>query len=73
MTEAAVVGAPSETLGQEVVAVLVARAPIDTTEITHYCRRELAGYKVPGRFVFVDGLPRNANGKVVKAELLRML
>ena len=73
VAEAAVVGVPSATLGQEVVAVLVVRRPIDATEITRYCRRELAGFKVPGRFVFMDALPRNANGKVVKHELIRAL
>jgi acyl-CoA synthetase (AMP-forming)/AMP-acid ligase II len=71
--EAAVVGAPSPTLGQEVVAVLVTRVPVDPIEITRHCRRELAGFKVPGRIVFVGSLPRNPNGKVLKHELVRMV
>jgi acyl-coenzyme A synthetase/AMP-(fatty) acid ligase len=34
-----------------------------------HCRAQLAGYKKPRRVIFVDALPRNALGKVVKREL----
>jgi fatty-acyl-CoA synthase len=37
--------------------------------VTTFCRDRLARYKVPERLVVVDSLPRNAMGKVVKAEL----
>ncbi len=74
VTDAAVVGAPSPDLGQEVVAFVVAvEPPVDDRELVRHCRSELAPYKIPSRFVFVDTLPRNANGKVVKAELLTAL
>lgn len=68
--DAAVVGAPCATLGQEVVAFVVAGAPLEARELVHHCRRELAPYKVPARVEFVEELPRNASGKVVKAMLL---
>jgi acyl-coenzyme A synthetase/AMP-(fatty) acid ligase len=70
VADAAVVGAPSARLGQEVVAFVVARLPATARELTAHCRQELAPFKVPARFEFVDTLPRNANGKVVKAKLL---
>lgn len=73
ITDAAVVGAPSADLGQEVVAFVVASPPPEVRELVRHCRSELAPYKIPARFVFTDLLPRNANGKVVKAELLKTL
>jgi acyl-coenzyme A synthetase/AMP-(fatty) acid ligase len=68
--DAAVVGAPSAMLGQEVVAFVVADTPLEARDLVHFCRRELAAYKVPARIEFVAELPRNASGKVAKATLL---
>ncbi|RST87939.1 long-chain fatty acid--CoA ligase [Aquibium carbonis] len=71
--DAAVVGAPSATLGQDVVAFVMASGPVDARDLIRHCRRELAPYKVPARIEFRDALPRNASGKVVKAALLELL
>jgi acyl-CoA synthetase (AMP-forming)/AMP-acid ligase II len=50
-----------------VVAVVVPEDPGLTAEkVTRFCREELAGYKKPREVVFVDDLPRNALGKVLK-------
>ena len=38
-------------------------------ELRQFCAERLSDYKVPRRFTFVDELPRNATGKVVKREL----
>ena len=73
VADAAVVGAPSIDLGQEVVAFIVANGTIEQKELVRHCRGELAPFKVPARFIFVDSLPTNPNGKVVKAELLKTL
>jgi long-chain acyl-CoA synthetase len=64
----AVVGVPDERLGERVVAAVVAApgARITDDELRTHCRTSLARYKVPERFLFVDDLPRNAMGKVVK-------
>lgn len=69
--DAAVLGVPDATYGEAVVAVIQPRAGQKLLEedIVEHCRARLAGYKKPRRVVFVDALPRNSLGKVVKREL----
>jgi acyl-CoA synthetase (AMP-forming)/AMP-acid ligase II len=75
VAEAAAVGVPDERLGEVVVAFLVpAGEPADPDRpdderLTAWCRAELANFKVPRRFWWVDDLPRAAAGKVAKADL----
>lgn len=71
--EAAVVGMPDERLG-EVPWAFVVRADDAVTQdsLTAWCRERLTPYRVPVRFVFIDRLPRNDVGKVVKRELAAM-
>lgn len=68
--EAAVVGVPDERLG-EVPWAFVTRTDDAITEddLTAWCRERLTPYRIPARIVFVDALPRNDVGKVVKREL----
>ena len=72
--EAAVVGIPDERLG-EVPWAFVARSKEAVTEddLTAWCRDRLTPYRVPARIVFVDALPRNDVGKVVKRELASLV
>jgi len=69
--EVAVVGAPHPVLGEDVVAFIVLQPGASATgeELRAFGLRQLADYKVPRRYVFVDELPRNPTGKVVKPEL----
>jgi malonyl-CoA/methylmalonyl-CoA synthetase len=67
--EVAVVGRPSERWGEEVTAVVVAEAEIDSEQLRQHAARQLAPYKVPKRVELADELPRNALGKVVRSEL----
>ncbi|WP_151191823.1 AMP-binding enzyme, partial [Desulfotomaculum copahuensis] len=69
--EAAVIGVPDERWGERVHAVVV---PIPGTvltvrEIMEWCTVHLAGYKKPRSVEFVEALPRNASGKVLKNTL----
>ncbi len=71
----AVIGCPDAEWGERVTAVIVPRPniPVTAEEITAYCQRHLVGYKVPRRVLLVDSLPRNALGKIQKAQLRREL
>jgi malonyl-CoA/methylmalonyl-CoA synthetase len=66
MREAAVVGAADSRRGEVPVAYVVADQPIDPAAIDAICRRSLAPFKVPRRFIQVPALPRTALGKVQK-------
>jgi malonyl-CoA/methylmalonyl-CoA synthetase len=66
----AVVGLPDAEFGERVVAAVVREDPALTAEsVRDFCREDLAGYKKPREVVFVDELPRNALGKVLKHEV----
>ena len=73
--EAAVVGAEHDTWGEEVVAVLSCRAGerAEPAEIIAYCRENIASYKKPRAIAFIQELPKNASGKVLKRELREMI
>ncbi len=66
--EAAAVGMPSDVFGELVRAVVVLKdgATATAAEIRKHCARRLAGFKVPHKVDFIDALPRNPSGKVVK-------
>lgn len=69
--QVAVVGMPDERLGETGHAFIVARggAVLSQQEMIAWCRDHMANYKVPRRVSFVDALPINASGKVLKREL----
>jgi acyl-CoA synthetase (AMP-forming)/AMP-acid ligase II len=69
--EAAVVGRPDERWGEVPVAYVVLRAGRSATpsELLEHCRGQLARFKVPKEVTFLDALPRNPSGKVLKRDL----
>jgi len=69
--EAAVVGLPHEVYGEVPKAFVVLKEGkfLDEEAILAYCRTQLAKYKVPHEIEFLDELPRNASGKVLKHTL----
>ena len=71
VSEAAVIGLPDPTWGENVTAVVVLRDGMTATdvEIIATCRDRLAGYKKPKRVEFIDELPKNVSGKILKREL----
>jgi len=70
IVEAAVVGTPCPVLGERVHAFVATRQDVDAGELQAHCARYLSDYKVPEAFTFCpEGLPRNANGKLLKRDL----
>lgn len=72
VAEAAVIGIPHPTLGEEVGAVVTLKpgSHVDEAELAAFVRERLAAFKVPTKFWFYSSeLPRNPAGKVLKKEL----
>jgi len=67
--EAAVIGVADEKFGQRLKAFVVTREKVSGSALQDYVKANLARYKVPREIEFVDELPRNATGKVLKREL----
>ncbi len=69
--EVAVIGVDDEEFGQRLKAFVVANEGADLSEedVKGYVKSNLARYKVPREIEFLDSLPRNATGKVLKREL----
>lgn len=69
--EVAVVGRPDDRWGEVPVAFVALRpdGTATTDELLEHCRAQLARFKVPRAITFVDALPRNPSGKVLKREL----
>jgi malonyl-CoA/methylmalonyl-CoA synthetase len=69
VSEAAVIGRPSERWGEEVTAFVVVDGETSESELKDHAARHLAAYKVPKRVETVAELPRNALGKLLRKEL----
>jgi long-chain acyl-CoA synthetase len=69
--EAAVVGVPDPTMGEEIKAFVVLKPGVSATEdeILSHCRERLAKYKTPRSVTFLDTLPKSGVGKVLRRDL----
>ncbi len=72
--EAAVIGVPDEVWGENVMAVIVVKEGAEVTEeeIIEFCKERIASYKKPRIVEFVDALPKNPSGKILKYELRKI-
>ena len=69
VVEAAAVGMDDDEFGTRLRAFVVTSAPVDEDDLKAWVKSNLARYKVPREIVFLDELPRNSTGKVLKREL----
>ena len=69
VSEAAVIGVEDEKWGQALKAYVVKKGSVSESALKQHVKENLAGYKVPQQIEFIDELPRNPAGKVLKREL----
>ncbi|MET7686009.1 acyl-CoA synthetase [Streptomyces sp. NPDC005423] len=69
VAEVAVIGLPDDRWIEAVTAVVVPRGEVTEAQLLDHVREKLAHFKAPKRVLFVDELPRNASGKILKREL----
>ena len=69
--EAAVVGIPDDSLGEEVAAAVVLKKGEDVSEddLRDFVKNEVAAYKYPRKIWFADELPKGPTGKILKREI----
>jgi fatty-acyl-CoA synthase len=74
VAEAAVIGVPDERWGESGMAIVVIKAGCTITQeqVIDYCKDKLAKFKQPKHVAFIETLPRNAAGKVLKRELRKL-
>jgi long-chain acyl-CoA synthetase len=73
VAECSVVGRPHAEWGEEVVAFVVPREKLSGEELDQLCLENIARFKRPREYRFVDALPKNNYGKVLKTELRKLL
>jgi acyl-CoA synthetase (AMP-forming)/AMP-acid ligase II len=69
VAQVAVVGVPDERLGQVGKAFVVPKTQVSEQDLIAWCRQRMAGFKAPRYIAFLDQLPLNATGKVMKDQL----
>ncbi|MFE4416122.1 acyl-CoA synthetase [Streptomyces sp. NPDC056821] len=69
VAEAAVVGLPDERWIEAVTAFVVPCGEVTEADLIAHAREKLASFKTPKKVIFVEALPRNASGKILKREL----
>ncbi len=73
VAECSVVGRPHPEWGEEVVAFVVRRGPLQISDLDALCLENIARFKRPREYRFVEALPKNNYGKVLKTELRKLV
>jgi acyl-CoA synthetase (AMP-forming)/AMP-acid ligase II len=71
--EVAVVGQKSREMGEELAAFIIAKSTVTKRELVDFCSGQLAPYKIPRMIYFVEDMPKNSLGKILKSELMKQL
>ena len=70
VTEVAVIGLPDEKWGETTCAIVVSSdSGVDEQAIIDHCEEKLSRYKLPRKVIFVESIPRNPSGKILKRVL----
>jgi acyl-CoA synthetase (AMP-forming)/AMP-acid ligase II len=71
IADVAVIGVPDEKWGEVPMALVVRKADVSVTEdeIVAFAKERLAGFKCPKSVSWIDALPRNPSGKILKKDL----
>lgn len=72
VVEAAVVGTPHEERGEAIIGFVAVNGNVTEETLIDYCRKSLVKFKVPYKIEFLDELPKNATGKIIKKDLAAM-
>lgn len=72
ISDCAVVGIPNDEWGELIVAALVVKEEVDQAALDPWLRERIPSYKTPRKYIVLSELPRNAMGKVVKAEVKKL-
>ena len=71
IADVAVVGIPDDNWGESVLAFVVKASNVELSEtaVIDFAKTKIASYKVPKKIVFIEALPRNPSGKILRREL----
>jgi long-chain acyl-CoA synthetase len=71
IVSAAAIGVPDDVQGEAIIvfATLKKKSTITTEDVMAHCRQSMARHTIPKQVIFIDSLPMNAHGKVIKAKL----
>jgi len=73
VAECSVVGRPHAEWGEEVVAFVVKKSDVRPQDLDELCLQNIARFKRPREYRFIEALPKNNYGKVLKTELRKLL